>query len=248
MLLHIHRAINAVIDRHPKATANPLPGCAGQCLRLSVVTSCTPAPWWASSLKAPCKTTLLRLNQLRDPSSLKTGARGNFSTGLGSMPGVFAVFPRLSPRLAQCRPWLAIFRRRISVLQWLEVPTATPGSAAGAPPTGWALEASRQGPQRRPARSRRKAATSYEAPSTAPELANLPLRTLKDINFENSTPSTTRRQLMFSVPLPLNQGSQPFMSTCGGLSKQSPPWRLRPFAPVLPDEDYDTNPYIIAHK
>jgi ribulose-bisphosphate carboxylase large chain len=183
MLLHIHRAMHAVLDR------NPHHGIHFRVLTKSCVcpaaTTCTPAPWWASS-RATARRPWAGSTCCARASSRKTAAAASSSTRTGAP-------------CPACSPWLPAVSTCGTCPRWspssattpccssVAAPWATPGATPRVRrPTAW-----RWRPAWRPATKGRALEKEGKDILTAaakhsPEL-KIAMETWKEIKFEFDT-------------------------------------------------------------
>ncbi|MBL6803346.1 MAG: ribulose-bisphosphate carboxylase large subunit, partial [Synechococcus sp. BS307-5m-G38] len=183
MLLHIHRAMHAVIDRHPKHGIHFR--VLAKCLRLSGGDQLHTGTV-VGKLEGDRQTTLGYIDQLRESFVPEDRSRGNFfDQDWGSMPGVFAVASG-GIHVWHMPALVAIFGDD-SVLQFGGGTHGHPwGSAAGAAANRVALEACVKA--RNAGREIEKESRDIlmEAGKHSPELA-IALETWKEIKFEFDT-------------------------------------------------------------
>jgi hypothetical protein len=127
MLLHIHRAMHAVIDRNPKhgihfrvLTKMPAPDPAA--------TTCTPAPWWASS-KATARPPWAGSTSCASPSPRRPQPRHVSSIRTGAPCPACSPWPPAVSMCGTCRRWSpssATTRCCSSVAAPWAIPGATP--------------------------------------------------------------------------------------------------------------------------
>ncbi len=183
MLLHIHRAMHAVIDRHPKHGIHFR--VLAKCLRLSGGDQLHTGTV-VGKLEGDRQTTLGYIDNLRESFVPEDRTRGNFfDQDWGSMPGVFAVASG-GIHVWHMPALLAIFGDD-SCLQFGGGTHGHPwGSAAGAAANRVALEACVKA--RNAGREIEKESRDIlmEAAKHSPELA-IALETWKEIKFEFDT-------------------------------------------------------------
>merc|ERR1711988_1725877 len=183
MLLHIHRAMHAVIDRHPKHGIHFR--VLAKCLRLSGGDQLHTGTV-VGKLEGDRQTTLGYIDNLRESFVPEDRSRGNFfDQDWGSMPGVFAVASG-GIHVWHMPALLAIFGDD-SCLQFGGGTHGHPwGSAAGAAANRVALEACVKA--RNAGREIEKESRDIlmEAAKHSPELA-IALETWKEIKFEFDT-------------------------------------------------------------
>ena len=183
MLLHIHRAMHAVIDRHPKHGIHFR--VLAKCLRLSGGDQLHTGTV-VGKLEGDRQTTLGYIDQLRESFVPEDRSRGNFfDQDWGSMSGVFAVAS--GGIHVWHMPALVTIFGDDSVLQFGGGTHGHPwGSAAGAAANRVALEACVKA--RNAGRHLEKESRDIlmEAAKHSPELA-IALETWKEIKFEFDT-------------------------------------------------------------
>jgi ribulose 1,5-bisphosphate carboxylase large subunit (EC 4.1.1.39) len=182
MLLHIHRAMHAVIDRHPKHGIHFR--VLAKCLRLSGGDQLHTGTV-VGKLEGDRQSTLGYIDQLRESFVPEDRSRGNFfDQDWGSMGGVFAWPPAVSTA-GTCPHWLP-FLATIQCCSSVVVPTATPGvQLLVLLQTAW-LSKPASKPVTPVVKSSAKADILLEAAKHSPELA-IALETWKEIKFEFDT-------------------------------------------------------------
>jgi ribulose-bisphosphate carboxylase large chain len=183
MLLHIHRAMHAVIDRHPKHGIHFR--VLAKCLRLSGGDHLHTGTV-VGKLEGDRQSTLGFVDQLRESFVPEDRSRGVFfDQDWGSMPGVFAVAS--GGIHVWHMPALVTIFGDDSMLQFGGGTQGHPwGNAAGAAANRVALEASVKA--RNEGREIEKEARDIltEAAKNSPELA-IAMETWKEIKFEFET-------------------------------------------------------------
>ena len=250
MLLHIHRAMHAVIDRHLKHGIHFR--VLAKCLRLSGGDQLHTGTV-VGKLEGDRQTTLGYIDQLRESFVPEDRSRGNFfDQDWGSMPGVPAVAS--GGIHVWHMPALVTIFGDDSVLQFGGGTTVTPGVPLQVLlPTVWpSRPASRHAT---PAViSRKRAATSSRKPrSTAPSWPS-PSRPGRR-SSSSSTPSTSStfrtdrfigRPMQPATTVLTNQDPMPFQSTVGDYQTVATLETFGFLLPMTQDEIYDQIAYIIA--